>query len=135
MNGEDQEGFGMYDVTIHNGERASVSKYYLKPAKSRKNLKVLTEKFVKKILFDGKKAIGVEVVSKNKSEKIFSNKEIILSAGAINSPQILMLSGIGPSNHLKENGIEVIHNLEGVGANLQDHLEVYIQQELSLIHI
>ena len=130
MNGKDQEGFGMYDVTIHKGERASVSKYYLKPAKSRNNLKILTEKYVKRILFDGKKAIGVEILSKNKKvEKIYSNKEIILSAGAINSPQILMLSGIGPGDHLRENGIDVIHNLEGVGANLQDHLEVYIQQE------
>ena len=78
MNGKDQEGFGMYDVTIHNGERASVSKYYLKPAKSRNNLKSLTEKYVKRILFDGKKAIGVEILSKNKNvEKIYSNKEII----------------------------------------------------------
>jgi choline dehydrogenase len=122
MNGKDQEGFGMYDVTIHKGERASVSKYYLNPAKKRKNLKVFTDAFVEKIIFDGKKAIGIEVKIKDKVEKIYANKEVILSGGAINSPQLLMLSGVGPSKHLKDNGIEVVHNLEGVGRNLQDHL-------------
>jgi choline dehydrogenase len=129
MNGKDQEGFGMYDVTIHKGERASVSKYYLNPAKKRKNLKVFTEAFVEKIIFDGKKAIGIEVKIKNKVEKIYANKEVILSGGAINSPQLLMLSGVGPSEHLKDKGIEVVHNLDGVGRNLQDHLETYVQQE------
>ena len=129
MNGKEQEGFGMYDVTIHKGERASVSKYYLNPAKKRKNLKVFTEAFVEKIIFDGKKAIGIEVKIKNKVEKIYANKEVILSGGAINSPQLLMLSGIGPSQHLKDKGISVVHSLEGVGKNLQDHLETYVQQE------
>jgi choline dehydrogenase len=72
---------GMYDVTIHKGERASVSKYYLNPAKKRKNLKVFTEAFVEKIIFDGKKAIGIEVKIKDKVEKIYANKEVILSGG------------------------------------------------------
>ena len=129
MNGKEQEGFGMYDVTIHNGERASVSKYYLNPAKKRKNLKVFTEAFVEKVIFDGKKAIGIEVKINNKVEKIFANREVILSGGAINSPQLLMLSGVGPNHHLKDKGINVIQNLEGVGKNLQDHLETYVQQE------
>ena len=129
MNGKDQEGFGMYDVTIHKGERASVSKYYLNPAKKRKNLKVFTEAFVERIIFEGKKAVGIEVKIKNKIEKIYVNKEVILSGGAINSPQLLMLSGVGQSQHLKDKGIQVVHNLEGVGKNLQDHLETYIQQE------
>ena len=129
MNGKDQEGFGMYDVTIHKGERASVSKYYLNPVKSRKNLKIFSNSFVEKIIFDGKKAIGIEVKIKGKIEKVYANKEIILSGGAINSPQLLMVSGVGPSSHLKEKGIELIHNLEGVGKNLQDHLETYVQQE------
>ena len=129
MNGKDQEGFGMYDVTIHKGERASISKYYLNPAKKRKNLKVFSDSFVEKIIFDGKKAIGIEVKIKNEKEKMFANKEVILSAGSINSPQLLMVSGVGPSSHLKDKGIEVIHNLDGVGKNLQDHLETYIQQE------
>ncbi|MDC0215914.1 choline dehydrogenase [Candidatus Pelagibacter sp.] len=129
MNGKDQEGFGMYDVTINKGERASVSKHYLNPAKNRKNLTIFTESFVEKIIFDGKKAIGIEVKIKNKVEKIFAQKEIILSGGSINSPQLLLLSGIGPSDHLKEKGIEVLYHLNGVGKNLQDHLETYIQQE------
>ncbi len=129
MNGEDQEGFGMYDVTIHKGERASASKYYLNPAKKRNNLNIFTNSFVEKIIFEGKKAIGIEVKIKDKIEKIYANKEIILSGGSINSPQLLMVSGIGPADHLKEKGVEVIHNLKGVGKNLQDHLETYIQQE------
>ena len=102
MNGKDQEGFGMYDVTIHKGERASASKYYLNPVKKRSNLKVFTESFVEKIIFDGKKAIGIEVKIKDKVEKIYAGKEIILSGGSINSPQLLMVSGVGPANHLRE---------------------------------
>ena len=129
MNGKEQEGFGMYDVTIHKGERASVSKYYLNPAKKRKNLKIFTDSFVEKIIFEGKKAIGIEVKIKSKVEKIYANKEVILSSGSINSPHLLMLSGVGPAQHLKNKGIEVIHALEGVGKNLQDHLETYVQQE------
>ena len=129
MNGKDQEGFGMYDVTINKGERASVSKYYLNPVKSRKNLKIFSNSFVEKIIFDGKKAIGIEVKIKGKIEKVYANKEIILSGGAINSPQLLMVSGVGPADHLKEKGIKLIHDLRGVGKNLQDHLETYVQQE------
>ena len=129
MNGKYQEGFGMYDVTIDKGERASVSKHFLNPAKKRKNLTIFTDSFVERIIFDGKKAIGIEVKIKNKLEKVYADKEVILSGGSINSPQLLLLSGIGPAEHLKEKGIEVTHNLKGVGRNLQDHLETYIQQE------
>ena len=91
----------MYDVTIHKGERASVSRYYQNPAKKRKNLKVFSESYVERIIFDGKKAIGIEVKIKDKLEKIYANKEVILSGGSINSPQLLMLSGVGPAEHLK----------------------------------
>jgi choline dehydrogenase len=129
MNGKYQEGFGMYDVTIDKGERASVSKHYLNPAKKRKNLTIFTDSFVEKIIFDGKKAIGIEVKIKDKVKKVFANKEVILSGGSINSPQLLLLSGVGPAEQLKEKGVEVTHNLQGVGRNLQDHLETYIQQE------
>ena len=97
--------------------------------KKRKNLKLFTNAYVEKIIFDGKKAIGIEVKIKNKLEKIFANKELILSGGSINSPHLLMLSGVGDSIHLKEKGVDVVHNLKGVGKNLQDHLETYIQQE------
>ncbi len=129
MNGEDQEGMGMFDTTIHNGERASVSKYYLNPAKKRNNLNIFSNSFVEKIIFENKKAIGIQVKIKNKVKKIYANKEIILSGGSINSPQLLMISGIGDANELKEKGINIIHDLKGVGKNLQDHLETYIQQE------
>jgi choline dehydrogenase len=129
MNGEEQEGFGMFDTTMHQGERAGVAKYYLNPIKNRKNLNILKNSFVEKILFDGKKAIGLQVKIKDKVQKIYANKEVILSGGSINSPQLLMLSGIGDEGHLKDNGINVVHNSKGVGKNLQDHLETYIQQQ------
>jgi len=129
MNGKDQEGFGMYDVNINNGQRASASKYYLKSAENRKNLNIFSNSFVERIIFDGQKAIGIEVKIKNKTEKVFANKEVIVSAGSINSPQLLMLSGIGPAKHLNELGINVVKDLPGVGKNLQDHLETYVQQE------
>ncbi len=129
MNGEEQEGFGMFDTTMHQGERASVAKYYLNPIKNRKNLNILKNSFVEKILFDGKKAIGLQVKIKNKVQKIYANKEVILSGGSINSPQLLMLSGIGDEAQLRDNGINVVHDSKGVGKNLQDHLETYIQQK------
>ena len=129
MNGEEQEGFGMFDTTMHQGERAGVAKYYLNPVKNRKNLNILKNSFVEKILFEGKKAVGLEVKINNKVEKIYANKEVILSGGSINSPQLLMLSGIGDETHLRDNGIKVIHHSKGVGKNLQDHLETYIQQK------
>ena len=129
MNGEEQEGFGMFDTTIHEGQRASATKYYLNPAKKRKNLNIFSNSFVEKIIFEGKKAIGIEVKIKNKVEKVYAEKEVILSGGSINSPQLLMLSGVGNSDHLKEKGIDVVSDIKGVGKNLQDHLETYIQQE------
>ncbi len=129
MNGKDQEGFGMYDVNINNGQRASASKHYLKPVENRKNLNIFSNSFVERIIFDGQKAIGIEVKIKNKTEKVFAKKEVIVSAGSINSPQLLMLSGIGPAKHLNELGINVVKDLPGVGKNLQDHLETYVQQE------
>ncbi|SVB47617.1 uncharacterized protein METZ01_LOCUS200471, partial [marine metagenome] len=109
--------------------RASVSKYYLNPVKNRKNLNIFSNSFVEKIIFEGKKAIGIEVKIKNKVKKIYAEKELILSCGSINSPQLLMLSGVGDAEHLKAKGINVVHDLKGVGKNLQDHLETYIQQE------
>ena len=129
MNGEEQEGFGMFDTTMHQGERAGVAKYYLNPILNRKNLSILKNSFVEKILFDGKKAIGLQVKIKNKVQKIYANKEVILSGGSINSPQLLMLSGIGDEAQLRDNGINVVHDSKGVGKNLQDHLETYIQQK------
>ena len=127
-NGFKQEGFGVMEQTIYKGRRWSAANAYLKPALKRNNLK-LQRCFVERIVFDGLKAVGVEVNVKGKIKKYFARKEIIISASSINSPRLLLLSGVGPADELKELGINPIVNRKGVGLNLQDHLEVYIQQE------
>ena len=127
-NGQQQEGFGVMEQTIHKGRRWSAANAYLKPALRRKNLK-LQNGYAQHIIFDGLRAVGVEV-NMGGSTKVFrARKEIILSASSVNSPRLLLLSGIGPANELKRLGIQPILNKPGVGLNLQDHLEVYIQQE------
>ena len=128
-NGFKQDGFGTFDVTIDDGKRQGVSRAYLEEVKNFKNLSVNHNTDVSKIIFKDKKAIGVEIKNKNKTEIYYCNKEIILSAGSINSPKILQLSGIGDPKLLKEKNIEIIHELPGVGRNLQDHLEIYIQHK------
>ncbi len=127
-NGYQQEGFGRMDMTVKNGVRCSTANAYLKPAMSRGNLNVEAHALTTRILLDGKKAIGVEYRKGGYLKQVRANKEVILSAGAIGSPHILMLSGIGPARHLNDMGIEVQHDLPGVGENLQDHLEVWVQQ-------
>ena len=129
MNGYKQEGFGLMDTTIFDGRRQSTSVTYLHPIKKRQNLTLITNIQVSKIIIENSSAVGVEIKNKNKLEKIFAEKEVLLSAGAINSPQILMLSGVGPKEELKNHGINVISALSGVGENLQDHLETYVQYE------
>lgn len=127
VNGFKQEGFAAFDRNIRRGRRWSASRAYLHPVMDRQNLKVETKVFVTKILFEGKKAIGVEVIRwRGKTEKIFGD-EIILCGGSINSPQLLQLSGVGNAKELAALGIPVVHDLPGVGENLQDHLEVYVQ--------
>ena len=128
-NGFKQDGFGTFDVTIDGGKRQSVARAYLEEVKNYNNLKVKHNTDVSKIIFKDKKAIGVEIKNNNKTEVYYCNKEIILSAGSINSPKILQLSGVGDPKLLKQNNIEVIHELPGVGQNLQDHLEIYIQHK------
>ena len=129
MNGYKQEGFGLMDTTIFDGKRQSTSVTYLHPIKQRKNLTLITNVQVSKIIIENSSAVGVEIKNKNRLEKIFAEKEVLLSAGAINSPQILMLSGVGPEEELKNHGIKIISSLNGVGENLQDHLETYVQYE------
>jgi len=129
MNGYKQEGFGLMDTTIFKGKRQSTSHTYLHPVSDRKNLTIKTKLNVKKIIIENGKAKGVECISNNNSIKYFVDEEVLLCAGSINSPQILMLSGIGPQNHLVEMDIQVKQSLEGVGQNLQDHLETYVQYE------
>ena len=129
MNGYKQEGFGLMDTTIFKGKRQSTSHTYLHPVSDRKNLTIKTKLNVKKIIIENGKAKGVECINNNNSIKYFADEEVLLCAGSINSPQILMLSGIGPQKHLVEMDIQVKQSLEGVGQNLQDHLETYVQYE------
>ncbi|CAB4326801.1 MULTISPECIES: choline dehydrogenase [unclassified Brucella] len=127
-NGEKQEGFGPMEQTIHNGRRWSAANAYLKPALKRPNVK-LVKGLARKIVLEGKRAVGVEIEAGRTFSTIRARREVIIAASSINSPKLLMLSGIGPAAHLKEHGIDVVADRPGVGQNLQDHLEVYIQQE------
>ncbi len=127
VNGYRQEGFGAFDRNIYLGRRWSAARAYLHPVKKRPNLKVLCRTYTTKILFHGKRAVGVEF-SRGKSDavKVYGN-EVICCGGSINSPQLLQLSGVGNAAELRRLGIPVVQDLPGVGENLQDHLEVYVQ--------
>ena len=127
LNGFRQEGFGPMDRTTGKGIRHSTSVGYLKPAMRRPNLMVLTHTHVEKLILNGRSVNGVEFEHHQKHGKALANKEVILCGGPINTPQLLMLSGIGPAQHLQETGITPVHDLAGVGQNLQDHLEIYLQ--------
>jgi choline dehydrogenase len=127
VNGYRQEGFAPFDRNIHRGRRLSASRAYLHPVTARPNLEVRTRAFVTKILFDGTRAVGVEVAHRRGAPERVLGGEVILCGGAINSPQLLQLSGVGNARDLEALGIDVVHDLPGVGENLQDHLEVYIQ--------
>ncbi|MCR2747899.1 GMC family oxidoreductase [Limnobacter parvus] len=121
FNGADQEGVGIYQVTQKNGERWSAARAYLFPHLHRKNLTVHTKAMVQRVLFEGKRAVGVEVSINGQLAVLKARKEIILTAGAIQTPQLLMVSGVGDSSELARHDIEVVHHLPGVGKNLQDH--------------
>ena len=126
VNGERQEGFNAFDRNVHRGRRLSAAQAYLHPVLSRKNLDLATQAFVTKVRFEGNRANGVELKHWGRPRTVEAN-EVILCGGAINSPQLLQLSGVGPASLLEQHNIEVISDLPGVGQNLQDHLEVYIQ--------
>ncbi|MDZ4659468.1 MAG: choline dehydrogenase [Bythopirellula sp.] len=126
VNGYQQEGFAAFDRNIYRGRRLSAARAYVHPVLQRRNLKVRTRAFVNKILFEGKRAIGVEYVHRGRKH-VAPAGEVICCGGSINSPQILELSGVGNIDELRKLNIPVIHHLPGVGENLQDHLEVYIQ--------
>ena len=131
-NGFQQEGFGAMDQSIHQGIRSSASSAYINPILDRPNLQVMTNVHVTRVLFKGDKACGVETVIDEQYQDFQANEEVILSAGAINSPQILMLSGIGEAQTLRKLGITVKADIPGVGRNLQDHWDVSLQQECLL---
>jgi choline dehydrogenase len=127
-NGSKQEGFGPMEQTIHQGRRWSTASAYLRPALKRGNVSLIRG-FVRRIVIENQRATGVEYEARGQIRFVRARREVILSASSINSPKLLMLSGIGPAAELQANGIDVVADRPGVGQNLQDHLELYIQQE------
>jgi choline dehydrogenase len=126
-NGYRQEGFGRMDMSVRNGVRSSTANAYLKPALKRSNLSLEMHALTRRIIMEGKRAVGVEYQQKGQIFRVAARKEVLVCASAFNSPKLLMLSGIGPAEQLREHGIEVVHDLPGVGENLHDHLEVWVQ--------
>ena len=123
VNGYRQEGFAAFDRNLHRGRRISASKAYLHPVEDRPNLDVKTRAFVTRVVFDATRAVGVEYIHRGKTQTALA-PEIILSGGAINTPQLLQLSGVGNASELETLGVPVVADLPGVGENMQDHLEV-----------
>ncbi len=129
-NGEKQEGFGPMEQTVWNGRRWSAANAYLRPALKRDTVEI-TRALAQRVVIEDGRAVGVEVLRDGRKKVIRARREVILAASSINSPKLLMLSGIGPATHLAEHGIEVVADRPGVGGNLQDHLEVYMQMASS----
>ncbi|MEH0759421.1 choline dehydrogenase [Vibrio sp. 16] len=130
-NGYQQEGFGPMHMTVDKGVRASTSNAYLRRALKRSNLTLIRGVVARKVILEGKTAVGVEFQKSGKVVQCFAEKEVISSAGSIGSPQLLQLSGIGPKDVLNKAGVDLVHELPGVGQNLQDHLEIYFQYHCS----
>ena len=125
-NGAAQEGFGAMEATIYKGERWSAAKAYLRPAIATGRVR-LVRAFARRVVMEGRRAVGVEVARKGQIEVLRAGAEVILAASSLNTPKLLMLSGIGPAAHLAQHGIDVVADRAGVGGNLQDHLEIYMQ--------
>ncbi|MCW8059973.1 GMC family oxidoreductase [Agrobacterium tumefaciens] len=134
FNGRQQAGVGFYQLTQRNRRRSSASLAYLNPIRHRKNLTIKLGARVSRIVLEGQRAIGVEVVGKSGSEIIRAEREVLVSSGAIGSPKLLQQSGIGPADHLKSVGVKVLHDLPGVGSNLQDHLDLFVIAECTGDH-
>ena len=129
LNGHRQEGVGRMDRTTRGGRRWSAATAYLRPALERPNLSLEVRALVSRVLVQGRRAAGVEFLQEGRTRKVRATREVILASGAINSPQVLLLSGIGPAGDLAALGIRPVHDLPGVGRNLQDHVEVFVQHE------
>jgi choline dehydrogenase len=127
VNGYKQEGFAKFDRNVHRGRRLSASRAYLHPVMDRPNLDVETFAFVTKVVFEGKRAVAVDYARRGRGSRRAHGGEVIVCGGAIASPQLLQISGVGAADHLRGIGVDVVADLPGVGENLQDHLEVYIQ--------
>lgn len=126
-NGRQQEGFGAMEMTVHNGFRWSAANAYLRPARETRRVRLVTHAFARRILLEGRKAVGVEYSRGEKLHVARARREVIVAASSINSPKLLQLSGIGPADVLREAGVPVLHELPGVGENLHDHMEIYFQ--------
>ena len=131
FNGETQEGFGPFQWTQFKGRRWSTARAYLEKSKKRSNLTIITGALASKIIFKGKKAIGISYSKNGKELQVAANKEVILALGAFNSPQLLQLSGVGNPELLNKHNIKIIHELNGVGENLQDHINAPIMYQLN----
>jgi choline dehydrogenase len=127
LNGYRQEGVGKFDMTVHLGQRWSAVRAYLDPVRNRRSLSIVKSAAVSRVLFEGRRAVGVEYIANGVTTQVRARRGVVLSSGSINSPQLLKLSGIGPGDELRKHGIDVLADRPGVGANLQDHLEVYVQ--------
>ncbi len=134
FNGRQQAGIGFYQVTQRDHRRSSASMAYISPIKNRKNLKVRTGARVSRIVLEGNRAAGVEIASGNGPEVIRAEREVLVSSGAIGSPKLLLQSGVGPADHLRAVGVKVLHDLPGVGGNLQDHLDLFVISECTGDH-
>jgi choline dehydrogenase len=132
LQGENREGVGPIDVTAANGRRYSASYSYLRPALARPNLEVLTGVHATRLIFQGRRAVGVEFIRNGQREQVHAEREVLVSAGAIASPHLLLLSGIGDPDHLRAHDIPVIHDLKGVGQNYRDHVAVSVKQTCKL---
>lgn len=128
LNGFQQEGFGKFEMTVADGVRCSTARAYLDPARHRANLTIRTAAQANSLLFDGASVCGVRYLHRSTAHEVYARREVILCAGSIGSPQLLMCSGIGPAEHLADHGIPLQQHLPGVGQNLMDHLEIYFQQ-------
>ena len=129
FNGARQEGVSWYDVTQRNARRESASTAYLRPIRNRRNLTVQTHALATKVLVQNGRAAGLRYARKGTPTTVYADREVILSGGSVNSPRLLLLSGIGPADELMPLGIEVVHDLPGVGKNFQDHMDVYLTAE------
>ena len=129
FNGEGQEGFGRFDFTIKDGKRWSTSRAFLQPVLDRENLTVETGALTKRIVVENGRAVGVEYLQDGETKTAHADREIVVSAGTVNSPQVLLLSGIGPADEVAAHGIEPVHDLPGVGKNLQDHVDCVMSWE------
>ena len=128
FNGSVQEGFGWYQLTMKDGERCSSARAYLHPVRERENLRVMTETHTCQVRFKGRQAAGVEVIQQGKKKTVWANREVLLCAGSLQSPQILMLSGVGDAAELQKHKIPIHHILPGVGKNLQEHTDIVVTQ-------